>query len=173
MMTDNESAAESLEERESLRESPGIGGFPQRLREAIGMNSLRGFSRDCKLSEATLRSYLSGETYPTLDRLEQIAGAAGMSPITLAFGGDNDGRPSPDTLDKLQTNPELLGWACLFILASQAAGAVSAKEIGEHCWRIAKGLANSGENDDLARAVIDVGRHQLARLQQERGKGDT
>ncbi|WP_437881376.1 hypothetical protein [Pseudomonas sp. LRF_L74] len=87
-----------------------------------------------------------------------------MSPITLAFGGNNEERPNADTLEKIQANPELLGWACLFILANQAAGTTNAREIGQHCWRIAKGLANSDENDDLARVVLDVGRHQLARL---------
>lgn len=95
-----------------------------------------------------------------------------MSPITLAFGGNNDSRPDADTLDKIQENPELLGWACLFILASQATGTSSAHEIGLHCWRIAKGLANSDANDDLARVVLDVGRHQLARLQLEQGQND-
>lgn len=47
---------------------------------------MRGFSRNCGLSEATLRSYLSGDTYPTLDRLEMIAKAGKVSATALAFG---------------------------------------------------------------------------------------
>ncbi|MDN6854956.1 S24 family peptidase [Pseudomonas sp. CAN2814] len=68
--------------------SGGIGYFKIRLKQAISSQSLRGFAKDCGLSEATLRSYLSGETFPTLDRLEQIAKAAGASPLWLAFGGE-------------------------------------------------------------------------------------
>ncbi len=64
----------------------GIERFKDRLKAIIQGGSLRGFSRDCGLSEATLRSYLSGETYPTLDRLEMIARAGKVSPTELAFG---------------------------------------------------------------------------------------
>lgn len=46
----------------------------------------RGFARESGLSEGAIRSYLSGETYPTLDRLEQIAQAAHVSAVWLAFG---------------------------------------------------------------------------------------
>ena len=51
---------------------------------------MRGFSRLCGLSEATLRSYLSGDTYPTLDRLELISSAANVDPEWLAFGRNKD-----------------------------------------------------------------------------------
>lgn len=64
----------------------GIGCFKDRLKALVAGKSLRGFSRECGLSEATLRSYLAGETYPTLDRLELIAQAGRVSPIELAFG---------------------------------------------------------------------------------------
>lgn len=64
----------------------GIECFKDRLKMIIQGGSLRGFSRECGLSEATLRSYLSGDTYPTLDRLEMIARAGKVSPMELAFG---------------------------------------------------------------------------------------
>lgn len=63
-----------------------IGCFRERLKEAMGTRAARGFARDASLSEGAIRSYLSGETYPTLDRLEQIAQAAGVSAMWLAFG---------------------------------------------------------------------------------------
>lgn len=66
--------------------SEGIGCFKDRLKKVIGSRSVREFSRECGLSDATLRSYLDGNTYPTLDRLELIAKAAGMSPLELAYG---------------------------------------------------------------------------------------
>ena len=63
-----------------------IGCFRERLKDAMGTRAARVFSRDAGLSEGAIRSYLSGETYPTLDRLEQIAKAAGVSAMWLAFG---------------------------------------------------------------------------------------
>lgn len=66
--------------------SGAIGCFRDRLKNAMGTRAARVFARDSGLSEGAIRSYLSGETYPTLDRLEQIAKAAGVSAMWLAFG---------------------------------------------------------------------------------------
>ncbi|MBP5056378.1 helix-turn-helix domain-containing protein, partial [Pseudomonas chlororaphis] len=63
-----------------------IGCFRDRLKDAMGTRAARVFARNSGLSEGAIRSYLSGETYPTLDRLEQIAKAAGVSAMWLAFG---------------------------------------------------------------------------------------
>lgn len=62
--------------------------FPQRLREAIGTRSIRAFARNCGLSDAVLHVYLRGETYPTLDRLDQIAAAAGKPPGWFIGAGE-------------------------------------------------------------------------------------
>lgn len=51
--------------------------------------SLRAFGKKCGLSEGALFSYLSGETYPTLDRLDAIAAASGRSPGWLIGAGDD------------------------------------------------------------------------------------
>lgn len=74
----------------------GIGCFKDRLKALVTGKSLRGFSRECGLSEATLRSYLAGETYPTLDRLELIAKAGNVSPLELAFGATAKYAPVDD-----------------------------------------------------------------------------
>lgn len=140
----------------------GISGFPERLRAGIGNSSLRSFSRSCRLSEATLRSYLSGATYPTLDRLQQIAEAAGMSPVTLAFG---DGLE--DDAKGAHSGLEDLGWACLFMMATQAAGATSAEGIGQACQRLAQGLAGRQQGDQLAETILEIARRQLLRLKTE------
>ena len=47
--------------------------FRERLKEVIGEESVHSFSRRCDLSEATLRGYLRGVSYPTIDRLNKIA----------------------------------------------------------------------------------------------------
>jgi phage repressor protein C with HTH and peptisase S24 domain len=63
-----------------------IGCFPDRLRKVMGLTKARAFARECGLSEGAIRSYMSGETFPTLDRLAQIAHAKGVEPMWLAFG---------------------------------------------------------------------------------------
>ena len=64
----------------------GIGCFKERLKEVMGAAGARAFARICGLSEGAIRSYLSGETYPTLDRLAQIAHAVKVDPMWLAMG---------------------------------------------------------------------------------------
>ena len=53
--------------------------FKERLREAIGDEPVRSFSRRCGLSEGTLRDYLRGSSYPTIDRLSKIAASSNSS----------------------------------------------------------------------------------------------
>lgn len=64
--------------------------FKDKLREAMNGESNRAFGAKCQLSEAVIRNYLSGKTYPTLDRLAVIASVTGR-PIEW-FLSDN-----PDT----------------------------------------------------------------------------
>lgn len=65
----------------------GIGRFGERLKDLMDGVGARAFSRTCNLSEGAIRSYLSGDTFPTLDRLAQIAQATKVDPLWLAFGG--------------------------------------------------------------------------------------
>lgn len=72
--------------------SNGIASFPQRLRESMEGKTIRGLARECGLSESVLRSYLRGDTFPSLDRLVAIAIAAGVSETWLATGEGHKGR---------------------------------------------------------------------------------
>lgn len=67
-------------------ETHGLRQFPERLRLSLAGRSIRGFAKDCGLSEGVLRSYLRGDTYPSLDRLEAIALAADVNDGWLATG---------------------------------------------------------------------------------------
>lgn len=67
---------------------PGIARFPGRLRQGMDGSSIRGFAKEARLSEGVLHSYLSGDTYPTLDRLDQIAAAAGKPPGWFIGAGE-------------------------------------------------------------------------------------
>lgn len=73
-------------ERPSLSEE--VRRFSDKLKEVIGDASVRGFAGRCGLSDAVLRSYLRGDTYPTLDRLDAIAAAAGV-PISFFTNNSN------------------------------------------------------------------------------------
>lgn len=66
----------------------GIGRFGERLKEVMDGVGARAFARTCNLSEGAIRSYLSGETFPTLDRLAQIAQATKVDLQWLAFGSN-------------------------------------------------------------------------------------
>ena len=73
--------------------------FRERLRQVIGDESVHSFSRRCDLSEATLRGYLRGGSYPTIDRLNKIAITANTSMTWLigeeeamAMPGDQAGQ---------------------------------------------------------------------------------
>jgi transcriptional regulator with XRE-family HTH domain len=70
-----------------------ITGFAERLRQAIGPRSQSLFAQQCGLSEGVIRSYLRGDTYPTLDRLTVLAEAGGARLEWLATGAvtDEDG----------------------------------------------------------------------------------
>lgn len=96
-----------------MNETAGLRLFPDRLRETLGGKSIRGFARECGLSEGVLRSYLRGDTFPTLDRLEAISSAAGVSATWLATGdtpgGDGASAVREPGCDYRPLNERLIG----------------------------------------------------------------
>lgn len=62
------------------------GRFQDRLREAVGPQSVRGFSRACGISESVMRSYLAGKSDPTRLALIAMAYKAGVMLEWLATG---------------------------------------------------------------------------------------
>lgn len=71
--------------------------FPERLKEIIGHDSARALALKCNLDPKTIRNYLAGKQYPTLDRLALIAEASDRSINWLATG--NNETPNIATLD--------------------------------------------------------------------------
>ncbi|MGX8942193.1 helix-turn-helix domain-containing protein [Symbiopectobacterium sp. Eva_TO] len=64
----------------------GINRFPERLRYAMnGMSNIE-LARRCSLSESAIRNYLTGKSYPSLDRLASIAEACDSPLQWLAVG---------------------------------------------------------------------------------------
>lgn len=64
---------EAMQKRSSS--APELEHFVVRLKEAMDGAGIRSFGKKCGLSEGALFSYLSGNTFPTLDRLAAIAAA--------------------------------------------------------------------------------------------------
>lgn len=89
-----EKTAGNGKDRDQFFVRHGINRFPDRLKEAMkaaGIPSNNQLAKSTELSEATIRKYLKGETYPTLDRLALLADACGCSLSWLASGdGDTE-----------------------------------------------------------------------------------
>jgi len=70
-----------------------IGRFAKRLEKTIAGNSVRSFARNCGLAEGTVRGYLRGDSYPTLDKLALISAASGRPIEWLATGAEPERPP--------------------------------------------------------------------------------
>jgi len=60
--------------------------FKDRLLESIQGESVPAFAKKCEMSETVIRDYLSGKTYPSLNRLGILAEKCGVSYNWLATG---------------------------------------------------------------------------------------
>lgn len=78
----------------------GIARFKDRLREAMGKESGNSLAKRCGMSEAVIRAYLSGKTYPSLDRLAILAEKCEVSIEWLANGGDTTSNDMPAQLNE-------------------------------------------------------------------------
>lgn len=81
--------------------------FGERLREAMGGQSNTAFAKKCGLSETVIRGYLSGKTYPGIDKLPAIAEACGKPVEWLVTGVSN---PSKGNANSLPSQEELENW---------------------------------------------------------------
>ncbi|MBS9432716.1 helix-turn-helix domain-containing protein [Photorhabdus hainanensis] len=74
--------------------------FKDRLRQAMGGESGNSFAKRCGISEAALRTYLSGKTYPALDKLAVLAEKCEVSIEWLAIGKNSKDDDTQDTVYK-------------------------------------------------------------------------
>ena len=61
-------------------------GFRIRLKQLVGEESIRSFSRKSGVSEGTIRSYMEGRNMPTLEKIILLADAGGKSVEWLTTG---------------------------------------------------------------------------------------
>ncbi|BEP87962.1 hypothetical protein GmRootV512_29640 [Variovorax sp. V512] len=115
--------------------APGCQGFPARLSRVVQVDGVRAFARGAGLSEGVVRKYLNGESFPTLDRLEKIAGTAGVSLGWLATG---EGFPVQGiTFDETEARIEGLSrWISLHVLALNIGLVMHNPEFAPHQGRV-------------------------------------
>jgi Predicted transcriptional regulator len=69
-----------------MKTNKSVQNFKQRLAEVMQDNSIASFAKKCDMSETVIRDYLSGKTYPSLNRLALIAEKCGVTYTWLASG---------------------------------------------------------------------------------------
>lgn len=86
--TESDAKTALFERRPILDErlSRQIGRFGERLKTAIGEESIRSFGRRAGVSDGALRQYMKGKRFPDLDILAAIAHAAHVNFLWLALG---------------------------------------------------------------------------------------
>lgn len=83
----------------------GIVHFGERLKQAMNGESNLSFAKKCGLSETVIRNYLSGKSFPGIDKLPVLAAATGKSIEWLVTGNDVEADSS-----QLATKEELEQW---------------------------------------------------------------
>lgn len=84
----------------------GIVRFSERLRIAMGDMSNHALARQSGLSEASIRKYVKGDSYPTIDNAAKVADACGVSLAWLLTGedcGTDDNHKRPVANKKTQS----------------------------------------------------------------------
>ncbi|HCT7706577.1 TPA: helix-turn-helix transcriptional regulator [Morganella morganii] len=109
-MSDNykEKSDERSKIRDRIISSSSIIRFGERLKQAMnGMTNVE-LAKRSGMSEATIRKYLAGKIYPTIDSLAVVAEACAVSFSWLAFGEDTNNIGSNNIDLKDETDSELL-----------------------------------------------------------------
>lgn len=70
-----------------IKDKKQLNIFPERLKVAIGDQSLRAFAEKTGLSKTVLHGYMNNKSYPSLDRLAAIAEASN-TPIEWFINGE-------------------------------------------------------------------------------------
>ncbi|MFJ1217026.1 helix-turn-helix domain-containing protein [Yersinia enterocolitica] len=68
--------------------SEAIVRFSERLKEAMNGMSNHALARQSGLSEAAIRKYIKGDSYPTIDNAAKVADACGVTLMWLLTGDD-------------------------------------------------------------------------------------
>ena len=86
----------------------GINRFGERLKIAIGDESLLSFAKKCGLSDSLIGRYIRGASYPGIDKLALIASATGRS-IEWLITGKSEG-VADNNAQEAEQREELMEW---------------------------------------------------------------
>jgi phage repressor protein C with HTH and peptisase S24 domain len=78
-----------------IKDKKNLDKFSDRLKLAIGEHTYRSFADISGVAATTLRDYVTGRSFPTLDRLTAISEASGLSLEWLASGEIPDSKMIP------------------------------------------------------------------------------
>ncbi|EKT54185.1 helix-turn-helix domain-containing protein [Providencia sneebia] len=105
----NEKSDDKSKIRDRIISTTSIIRFGERLKQAMnGMTNVE-LAKRTGMSEATIRKYIAGKIFPTIDSLAIVADACGVSFAWLAFGDTHDtNNNSSNNVLKDDFNKELL-----------------------------------------------------------------
>lgn len=123
--------------------------FGERLREAIGDESILSFAKRCGLSDTLVGKYVKGMSYPGIDKMPVIAKATGKS---IAWFFEEEEVDAVNTADKPQYSEEELNewWKMIsktLTLSELAAIVEIFKQGGKNA------LINNGLNTSLVAGI--------------------
>lgn len=109
-------------------------GFGDRLREAIGRESVNAFAKKCEIPESSIRTYLN-DRFPSADTALKIADIAGVNLVWLISGRGPKEANLPEELirgDTVKHNGHIVGDFAyiqrLDVRASAGSGAITIHE---------------------------------------------
>ncbi len=109
-MNDKEKYASNTKNTHRVFMRNKITQFKDRLRQAMGNESGNSLAKRCGISEAAIRTYLSGKTYPSLDKLALLAEKCEVSIEWLANGSNVDNAPEVKEVPKHVTETQEKVW---------------------------------------------------------------
>ncbi|MTC34149.1 helix-turn-helix domain-containing protein [Providencia alcalifaciens] len=105
----NEKSEDKAKIRDRIISTTPIVRFGERLKEAMNGITNVELAKRTGMSEATIRKYIAGKIFPTIDSLAIVADACGVSFSWLAFGEEPDESNSSKYIEqKDDFNGELL-----------------------------------------------------------------
>ncbi len=137
----------------------GIGRFPERLKKIMSGKSAREFAREIGFSDAAIRDYLRGVSYPSLDRLDAIAAAAKVSAAWLATG-KGPMRPGEGNHSEREANGKIPPELAEMIVKSMIKNELIKKDGGLPIRYFVR-VYNQIANKDATPEAVDVAARQL------------
>jgi phage repressor protein C with HTH and peptisase S24 domain/transcriptional regulator with XRE-family HTH domain len=142
-----------------------IGRFQDRLKDAIGSESVRSFSLRSGVSQTALREYLKGKSEPGLEALVKIADTADVSVLWLATGEGATRRQPPLPEPPTDIQEQIVRAFRQFEAFNPGSTPRFRRELFARYWNERqfgpRGLSEEWVSPDLVREVPDLTAEQI------------